>query len=94
VVPGGHNTSIVANRVTAERPDTVYPRAKVAIDAYEARMVGKEDLTPVTEAILAAATDAEPRVRYLVGSGTAELLVPTVAEGERIHAALRARDAD
>ncbi len=94
VLPGGHNTSIVANRVTAERPDTVYPQAKVAIDAYEARMVGKDDLTPVTEAILAAATDAEPRVRYLVGSGTAELLIPTVAEGERIHAALRARDAD
>jgi len=96
VVPGGFNTSIVQNRVLeAERPDTLYPRARQAIDEYEARMlVGRDDLTPVTDAILAASFDGDPRARYLVGSGTADLLIPIVAEGEKVHAALRARDAD
>ncbi len=93
VVPGGFNTSIVANRIAVDRPDTRYPRAQAAIDAYEARMVGKEDLTPVTQAILAAATDPDPHARYLIGSGTAEMLAPIVAEGEKVHATLRARDA-
>ena len=95
VVPGGFNTSIVKNRVLeAEQPDTLYPRARRAIEEYEARMnVGRDDLTPVTDAILAAAFDPEPQARYLIGSGTAELLIPIVAEGEQVHAELRARDA-
>jgi NAD(P)-dependent dehydrogenase (short-subunit alcohol dehydrogenase family) len=95
VAPGGFNTSIVANRVVeAEPSDTIYPRARRAIQAYEERMVGKEDLTPVTDAIVAAAFDPEPRARYLVGTGTAELMIPIVAEGEKVHAVLRARDAE
>ena len=95
VAPGGFNTSIVANRVVAAEPtDSLYPRARTAIEAYEDRMVGKDDLTPVTDAIIAAAFDPEPKARYLVGSGTAELLIPIVAEGEQVHATLRARDAD
>ena len=95
MVPGGFNTSIVKNRVLeAEQPDTLYPRARRAIEEYEARMnVGRDDLTPVTDAILAAAFDPEPQARYLIGSGTAELLIPIVAEGEQVHAELRARDA-
>jgi hypothetical protein len=47
----------------------------------------------VTEAIVAAATDAEPRARYLVGAGTAEMLRTIVDEGEKVHAFLRAREA-
>jgi NAD(P)-dependent dehydrogenase (short-subunit alcohol dehydrogenase family) len=93
VAPGGFNTSIVANRIAAERPDTAYPRAQKAIEEYEARMVGRDDLTPVSDAIIAAATDPEPRARYLIGSGTTTLLQTIVDEGERVHAALRARDA-
>jgi NAD(P)-dependent dehydrogenase (short-subunit alcohol dehydrogenase family) len=94
VAPGGFNTSIVANRVVAaEATDSLYPRARTAIEAYEDRMVGKDDLTPVTDAIVSAAFDPEPKARYLVGSGTAELLIPIVAEGEKVHATLRARDA-
>lgn len=94
VVPGGFNTAIVANRVQdALRTDSAYRRAAQAIDAYEARMVGRDDLSPVTEAIIAAATDAAPRLRYLVGSGTAELLTDVVAERERVHTIMRARDA-
>ncbi len=95
VVPGGFNTSIVANRIVEAEPvDSAYPRARRAIEAYEARMVGKDDLTPVTDTIIAAATDRAPKARYLVGSGTAAMLIPLIAEGERVHDALRARDAE
>jgi len=93
VVPGGFNTSIVANRIAADRPETLYPRAKLAIEAYEERVGTRNDLTPVTEAIIEASTAAEPAARYLVGEGTTELLVGVVAEGERIHQVLRDRDA-
>ena len=56
-------------------------------------MSGKEDLTPVTDAIIAAATDPEPRARYLVGSGSAEMLRTIVDEGQKVHDFLRAREA-
>jgi NAD(P)-dependent dehydrogenase (short-subunit alcohol dehydrogenase family) len=92
VVPGGFNTAIAANRVDTDRPDSRYRRALPAIRAWEDRIAPRTDLSPVTAAILEAATAEPPRIRYLVGEGTTELLVPVVAEGERIHAALRARD--
>jgi NAD(P)-dependent dehydrogenase (short-subunit alcohol dehydrogenase family) len=94
VAPGGFNTSIVANRVTeAEQPESAYPRARQAIIEYEQRMVGKDDLTPVTDTLIEAAYTPDPPGRYLVGTGTAEMLIPVVAEGEKVHAILRARDA-
>ena len=95
VVPGGFNTSMATNRVRdAVRPDSMYVRAAAALQAYEDRMDrASTDLTPVTRAIIAAATDAEPRLRYLVGTGSAELLTAVVEERERVHATMRARDA-
>ena len=95
VVPGGFNTAMATNRVRdAVRPDSMYVRAAAAIEAYEDRMDrASTDLSPVTEAIIAAATDRDPRLRYLVGSGTAEMLTPVVEERERVHAVMRARDA-
>lgn len=92
VVPGGFNTAIAQNRIPTERPDTHYPQAAVAISAYEERLAPKTDLTPVTDAIAAAAFDPDPRARYLIGEGTARMLEPVVSEGEAIHRALRARD--
>jgi NAD(P)-dependent dehydrogenase (short-subunit alcohol dehydrogenase family) len=44
------------------------------------------DLSPVVEQVLAAATDAEPRPRYLAGVGIALELKPALAELERLHA--------
>ena len=95
VVPGGFNTSMATNRVRAAvRPESEYVRAAVALAAYDERMErASTDLTPVTEAIIAAATDAEPRLRYLVGTGSADLLTALVDERERVHALMRARDA-
>jgi NAD(P)-dependent dehydrogenase (short-subunit alcohol dehydrogenase family) len=92
VVPGGFNTSIAANRPTVERPDTRYPRAREAMAAHDERLAAQSDLTPVTDAIIAAAFDDQPKARYLVGGGTAQLLVPVVDEAERIHQHLRARE--
>lgn len=95
VVPGGYSTSMADNRLrAAQRTDTAYPRAITSLDEYDGRMASSAtDLTPVVDAIVVAATDPEPRSRYLVGGGTTELLVPIVAEGEHVHARLRARDA-
>ncbi len=92
VVPGGFTTSMVSNLIDTQKPDTIYPRYATTLEEYKGRMSGKEDLSPVTEAIIAAATDPEPRARYLVGSGTAEMLRTIVAEGEHVHAFLRARE--
>jgi NAD(P)-dependent dehydrogenase (short-subunit alcohol dehydrogenase family) len=94
VVPGGFTTSMADNRVReAMRPDSIYQRAAPAIEAYEERIQGKPDLSPVVEAIVDAAFDDEPRFRYLVGTGTAELLIPVIDEREKVHAVQRARDA-
>jgi hypothetical protein len=65
----------------------------VAIAAYEERIQGKPDLTPVVDAIIGAAFDPDPPIRTLVGTGTAELLTQVVAEREKVHAVQRARDA-
>jgi NAD(P)-dependent dehydrogenase (short-subunit alcohol dehydrogenase family) len=93
VVPGGFNTSIAANRIPAAAPGSRYPRSEQAIREYEERLAARNDLTPVVDAILAAATDPSPRARYLVGEGTTRLVDRLVEEGERVHEALRARDA-
>jgi NAD(P)-dependent dehydrogenase (short-subunit alcohol dehydrogenase family) len=93
VVPGGFNTSITANRLAAELPDSRYQRARAAIEEHEQRLASRNDLSSVTATIIEAATAQDPSARYLVGEGTTQLLVPVVAEGERIHEALRARDA-
>jgi NAD(P)-dependent dehydrogenase (short-subunit alcohol dehydrogenase family) len=93
VVPGGFTTSMVSNLIDTRRPDTLYPRYAKTLEEYMGRMSGKEDLTPVTDAIIAAATDPEPRARYLVGSGSAEMLRAIVNEGQKVHDYLRAREA-
>jgi NAD(P)-dependent dehydrogenase (short-subunit alcohol dehydrogenase family) len=93
VVPGGFTTSMVSNLIRTERDDTIYQRFAVTLEEYKGRMSGKEDLSPVTEAIIAAATDPEPKPRYLVGSGSAEMLRTIVDEGEKVHAYLRSREA-
>lgn len=93
VVPGGFTTSMVANLIRTERADTMYPRFAKTLEEYKGRMSGKDDLSPVTDAILAAASDPEPRARYLVGTGSAEMLRTIVDEGERVHTFLRSREA-
>jgi hypothetical protein len=83
---------MVSNLIDTQRPDTIYPRYAKTLEEYKGRMSGKEDLSPVTDAIIAAAIDPEPRARYLVGTGSAEMLRTIVDEGEQVHAFLRARE--
>jgi NAD(P)-dependent dehydrogenase (short-subunit alcohol dehydrogenase family) len=94
VVPGGFTTSMADNRVRAAvRTDSIYARGALAIEAYESRIQGKPDLSPVVDAIVAAAFDDDPKMRYLVGSGTADLLAVLVEEREKVHRVQRERDA-
>src|SRR4051794_2271527 len=93
VVPGGFTTSMVSNLIDTRRSDTIYPRYEQTLEEYKGRMSGKDDLSPVTDAIIAASTDPEPRARYLVGSGSAEMLRTIVDEGQKVHDFLRAREA-
>lgn len=94
IVPGGFTTSMADNRVRdAVDPSSIYARGAAAIAAYEERIQGKPDLSPVVDAIIGAAFDADPPVRTLVGTGTAELLTRVIAEREQVHAVQRARDA-
>ena len=44
------------------------------------------DLSPVVNAVVAAATDAVPKTRYLAGIGLAEQLEPSLKELERLQA--------
>jgi hypothetical protein len=93
VAPGGFNTSMAANRPAVDLTGSRYPRAKQARQSHDQRLAVSNDLSPVAEAILAASFDDPPRARYLVGGGTADLLHPMLAEGEKIHQLLRDRDA-
>ena len=93
VVPGGYATNLAANRVRTDRPDSRYPQAQAVIRAWEQRIASVPDVSPVTNAILEAATADRPAPRYLVGEGIAQLAGPLIEEGERIHEALRARAA-
>lgn len=87
VVPGGYGTSMAANLVEgAQRDDTEYLQAPIALEAYRRRMAESvpTDLSEVVDAIVAAATDDPPRNRYLVGGGNTRLLAPIVAEGRPV----------
>ena len=93
VVPGGFNTSIVANRVLeAEVGESIYPRARKAIEEYEAPD-GRQGRSP---------GDGDPdRSRLLprpAGPATSSAPArrdaqPLVAEGEKVHNATSSRDA-
>ena len=95
VVPGGYNTAMASNLIgEAQRADTEYPQALVALEAYHRRMneAVPSDLTEVVDTIVAAATDDPPQNRYLVGGGNTQLLAPINEHAQAIHDRLRERD--
>jgi NAD(P)-dependent dehydrogenase (short-subunit alcohol dehydrogenase family) len=72
VQPGPVNTPFDANVVLADSPLPVYAhRRRVFEDVMAEAMRGGEDPAVVAKVIVAAATDAKPKSRYLAGS-TAE----------------------
>lgn len=91
VLPGQFKTAIMAKGTT-----NVTERYRVINEALQAARAERAadvltDLSPVSAAVLAAATDPEPKPRYLAGVGLAEELTPSVAELERLQSLLAGR---
>src|SRR3954462_11389837 len=69
VEPGYTNTSFDSNAVTVDRPLPLYQQRREAIDTLIAAAVKSGDEPSVVgEAIVAAATDTHPRLRYPAGT--------------------------
>jgi NAD(P)-dependent dehydrogenase (short-subunit alcohol dehydrogenase family) len=69
VQPGPINTPFDANMVQADTPLPVYAhRRRVFDDVMAEAMRGGDDPAVVAKAIVAAATDPKPKLRYLAGS--------------------------
>ncbi|GGI07554.1 SDR family NAD(P)-dependent oxidoreductase [Egicoccus halophilus] len=69
VLPGAFRTAIAANLSGDAEPPGAYAELVEDFASGLAERIegGPDDLTPVTRAVLAAATDSAPRSRYLVG---------------------------
>jgi NAD(P)-dependent dehydrogenase (short-subunit alcohol dehydrogenase family) len=69
VEPAYTQTSFDANTVAADEPLALYARRREAIDVLNAAAVrGGDEPSVVGEAILAAATDTHPKLRYPAGT--------------------------
>ncbi|WP_410661832.1 oxidoreductase [Amycolatopsis sp. lyj-112] len=76
VQPGPVNTPFDANQVQADTPLEVYAhRRRVFEEVMRESMRGGEDPAAVAKVIVAAATDAKPKPRYLAGSTAARVAV-------------------
>ncbi len=86
VLPGQFKTAIGGNMVQIPVGDAYKPVSEELGRKFQQRVAEAEtDLTPVVDAVLAAATDVEPHPRYVVGKGSALLLPPVVGALEDIH---------
>jgi len=86
ILPGQFETAIADKRLLS----TVGPAyQKIAADMAKARekRAGDvlTDLTPVVEAAITAATTANPKPRYVVGKGMADMLAPVISQLEKLH---------
>ena len=85
VLPGQFKTAIMdkATRIVTEP----YQGISAALQATRASRAADvlSDLSPVTDAVIAAATDPEPKARYLAGVGLALEVEPSIAELERLQ---------
>ena len=85
VLPGQFKTPIMGK----EPPVLTEAYQQIAETLQAVRMARAadvlDDLAPVADAVIAAATDAEPKIRYLVGSGQlTEAVGPALAELESL----------
>jgi NAD(P)-dependent dehydrogenase (short-subunit alcohol dehydrogenase family) len=87
VLPGQFQTSIAIKgpaAIVSEPYEGIAVALAASRDARRADVLA--DLSPVSEAVIAAATDADPKPRYMIGAGIAQNLLPALAEFERLHA--------
>lgn len=79
VAPGPFSTSLVSN---TDDPSSASVRYQEALGSYRefwaAMLQANPDLSPVVEAAIAAATDIDPKPRYLVGGALEGLVAPAV----------------
>ena len=86
VLPGQFKTPLLvkATEIVTERYRGIHDTLQAARAAQAADVL--TDLGPVTDAVLAAATDPIPKPRYLAGIGLALTVEPSMAELDRLHA--------
>lgn len=87
VLPGQFKTAI-ADKSPAPVVTPPYQGIADSLAASRAARAAdvQSDLGQVVEAVIAAATDPEPKARYLAGLGIALALEPALAELEKVHA--------
>jgi NAD(P)-dependent dehydrogenase (short-subunit alcohol dehydrogenase family) len=88
VLPGPFQTAILECAATTTEAGVYADATAAYLAGLEGRLASSPDLTPVTEAILEAATHPEPAPRYVIGGdAVTALLAPIVSELERLHLA-------
>ncbi|HMN80467.1 MAG TPA: SDR family oxidoreductase [Burkholderiaceae bacterium] len=86
VLPGQFKTAIGAKGKTAEYGAAYRPVADILAEQFKQRAAeAPSDLSAVVNAVMEAATAADPKPRYVVGGGSALLLPPVVEALESIH---------
>jgi NAD(P)-dependent dehydrogenase (short-subunit alcohol dehydrogenase family) len=88
VLPSAFQTAMSGNLRTDFAPGTDYEAAtREYFAGLSARIKnGPSDLSPVADAVIEAATAADPKPRYLVAPHLADVLGPVVDDLERLHA--------
>jgi len=80
VAPGAYGTGLTGNAAVEASGDSLYgegPSQRYA--TWKAMMDGSTDITPVVDAIVEAATTANPQLRYLVTSALTPLPIAAIA---------------
>ena len=87
VLPGQFKTSIGEKRLVSEN-STPYQPVAAAMAKARASRAGDvlADLSPVVNAVIVAATTPDPKTRYTVGKGMAEMLAPVIGELDKLQA--------
>ncbi|GAC1313766.1 MAG: oxidoreductase [Chloroflexota bacterium] len=89
VYPSAYHTAIADNMDAVLGDGATSPYAKATAEYREGLSTrirsGPSDLSPVVQAIIAAATVPDPQVRYLVAPHLADALSPTMSDLQRLH---------
>ncbi len=86
VLPGQFKTSIGDKRLVSGNSPP-YEAVAAAMAKARASRAGDvlTDLTPVVDAVIEAATHPDPKTRYVVGKGMAEMLAPIIGELDKLQ---------
>src|SRR6201999_4346220 len=86
VLPGQFKTGIGEKRLKSAVSEAYLKLSNDMAEAREKRAGDVlTDLSPVVEVVIEAATHRDPKPRYAVGKGMAEMLQPVIVELEKVH---------